>query len=77
VKVPLEMEDGHGLGLPGLWGAAQQHLRNVQGGLRYAPDVTLEAGPVARLADDVGGDTRTATYGEAKGGIAVDIKELT
>jgi glutamate dehydrogenase/leucine dehydrogenase len=45
-------------------------------GLRYAPDVALEAGPVARLTDDVGGDARVATYGGAKGGIAVDIKEL-
>jgi hypothetical protein len=38
--------------------------------------VVLEAGPVARLADDVKGDARVATYGGAKGGIAVDIKEL-
>jgi hypothetical protein len=46
-------------------------------GLRYAPDVVLEAGPVAHLADDVEGDARAATYGGANGSIAVDIKELT
>jgi hypothetical protein len=38
--------------------------------------VVLEAGPVARLADDVEGDARVATYGGATGDIAVDIKEL-
>jgi hypothetical protein len=41
-------------------------------GLRYAPDVVLEAGPVARLADDVGGGARVPTYG----GIAANVKEL-
>lgn len=41
VKVPLVMEDRHGPGLPGLWGAVQQRSGPVQGGLRYAADVDL------------------------------------
>ncbi len=45
-------------------------------GLRYAPDVVLEAGPVARLADDVESGAHVATYDGAKGGIAANVREL-
>jgi glutamate dehydrogenase (NAD(P)+) len=75
VKVPLEMEDRHVRVFQG-HGVHHNNARGPYQGLRCAPDVALEAGPGARLADDVGGDARAATYGGAKGGLAIDIKEL-
>ena len=41
MKVPLEMEDRHGPGLPGLWGAVQERSGTVQRGLHHAADVDL------------------------------------
>ena len=49
MKVPLEMEDRHVRVFQG-HGVQHNNARGPYKGLRYAPDMVLEAGPVARLA---------------------------
>jgi glutamate dehydrogenase (NAD(P)+) len=76
VKIPLEMDDGH---LRVFKGYRVQHNNArgpFKGGLRYAADVNLDE--VRSLASLMTWKAALAEipYGGAKGGIAVDVKEL-
>lgn len=77
VKIPLEMDDGH---IQVFKGYRVQH-NNVRGpykgGLRYAMDVDLDE--VRSLASLMTWKTALAEipYGGAKGGISVDVQELS
>ncbi|MDQ3863904.1 MAG: glutamate dehydrogenase [Actinomycetota bacterium] len=77
VKIPLEMDDGH---IRVFKGYRVQH-NNVRGpykgGLRYAVDVDLDE--VRSLASLMTWKTALAEipYGGAKGGISVDVRELS
>ena len=77
VKIPLEMDDGH---LRVFNGYRVQHNNArgpFKGGLRYAADVDLdEVRSLASLMTWKAALTRIP-YGGAKGGIAVDVRELS
>lgn len=77
VKIPLEMDDGH---LRVFNGYRVQHNNArgpFKGGLRYATDVDLdEVRSLASLMTWKAALTRIP-YGGAKGGIAVDVRELS
>ncbi len=76
IKIPLELDDG---AIRVFTGYRVQHNNargTYKGGLRYAPDVDL--GEVRSLASLMTWKTALTRllYGGAKGGIAVDVREL-
>ena len=77
VKIPLEMDDGQVRVFKGYRVQHNNSRGPYKGGLRYATDVNLDE--VRSLASLMTWKTALVRipYGGAKGGIAVDVKELS
>ena len=77
VKIPLEMDDGQVRVFKGYRVQHNNSRGPYKGGLRYATDVNLDE--VRSLASLMSWKTALVRipYGGAKGGIAVDVKELS